>query len=267
MENANKALMMAASTIIAVMLFAVFVLFIKNISVWPEEQGDLLSTEQRAKFNEEYQVYQKSMMYGVDVISCLNKAYSNNVKYDDAGAYKADEDKLYGYYINVKVKMKNTLTESIEVRAIKDVGETQILNDTSQIKDDDGTALTFEKAGFKINENMLTKWDKDTVLCYNMTATPDDTNTLKGGTTYALLHENDNNRVPLERLLKLSNHEKQIVKNTTLDDDNKKHANNGWTVITWNTVLNDFKKRRFTCKDMEYNEHTGLVNLIVFEEI
>ena len=60
MENANKALVMAGSTLLAVMLFAVFTFFIKEISIWPEAQDEMLSTEQRTNFNEEYEVYEKS---------------------------------------------------------------------------------------------------------------------------------------------------------------------------------------------------------------
>ena len=52
-----------------------------------------------------------------------------------------------------------------------------------------------------------------------------------------------------------------VVKNTTNKDYTK------WTQIIWKTVLYDLKNRKFKCTDLKYNESTGRVNEIVFEEI
>ena len=81
MENASKALTIAASTLLGVMILVVIVYFFNNISAWPKQQDDMETAEQIAKFNKEYEVYDKKMMYGVDVIYCLNKDKSNYEKY------------------------------------------------------------------------------------------------------------------------------------------------------------------------------------------
>ena len=80
MENAAKALGIAAGVLLAVILMSLIAYFFSNLSEWPQQQDDMESAEQLAKFNKEYEVYEKSQMYGVDVISCLNKAKSNNEK-------------------------------------------------------------------------------------------------------------------------------------------------------------------------------------------
>lgn len=41
----------------------------------------------------------------------------------------------------------------------------------------------------------------------------------------------------------------------------------GWTQVVWETVLYDLKNRKFKCTDLTYNDATGRVNEIVFEEI
>ena len=78
MENAVKALEMAAGVLLGVILMAAVAYFFTQISSWPEREDEVVSSEQLAKFNQEYEVYNKSKMYGVDVLSCLNKVISNN---------------------------------------------------------------------------------------------------------------------------------------------------------------------------------------------
>ena len=83
MENAARALEIAAGVLIGVLLMALIVYFFKTMGEWPQQQDDMMSSEQTSKFNLEYEVYGKKGMYGVDVISCLNKAKDNNDKYLD----------------------------------------------------------------------------------------------------------------------------------------------------------------------------------------
>lgn len=129
MENANKALIMAASTLIGVMLFSLFVMFIQNISIWPETEDEILSSDQKSAFNAEYEVYQKSAMYGVDVISCLNKALSNNEKYAEGESFLSGLAYGEQYLIDVEITLINPISESIEVRAMNEAHkEVQIFN-------------------------------------------------------------------------------------------------------------------------------------------
>ena len=124
MENAAKALEIAAGVLIGVLLMALIVYFFKSAGEWPQQEEDMASVEQVAKFNLEYEVYNKKGMYGVDVISCLNKAKDNNDK------YFGDQSKLgfltegrhpKEYVIDVFVKLKDSkLYESIEVKYIDD---------------------------------------------------------------------------------------------------------------------------------------------------
>lgn len=134
MENAAKALEMAAGVLLGVILMALVAYFFTQISSWPQNEEDIMSREQLAKFNLEYEVYNKSKMYGVDVISCLNKVISNNEKYAQGGAFLGgnaslgDYKQRENYWINVKLKLKKnkddknvsavsgtTLYETIEV--------------------------------------------------------------------------------------------------------------------------------------------------------
>ena len=81
MENATKALLMASGTLIGVMLVALMMYFFRSLSPFEETRQKTEETDQITAFNEEYTAYEKKLMYGVDLISVLNKANSNNEKY------------------------------------------------------------------------------------------------------------------------------------------------------------------------------------------
>ena len=48
---------------------------------------------------------------------------------------------------------------------------------------------------------------------------------------------------------------------------NRKDNLTEWSSMTWETALYDFKKRRFTCEDMHYNDETGQIDIIIFKEV
>ena len=81
MENATKALLIAAGTLFGVMLLALMAYFFRTLSPFEYQRQHSEEAEQITAFNTEYDAYNKRIMYGVDLISVLNKAKSNNEKY------------------------------------------------------------------------------------------------------------------------------------------------------------------------------------------
>ena len=262
MENASKALLIAGSTLMAVILITIFVVFIGEISIWPQTEDQIENTEQIATFNAEYETYQKSAMYGVDVISCLNKAKSNNEKYEEGGST------LDRYQINVIVTIKEALTESITVTAIQSLAsggykETSVLGNSDIVENTSGVDLALKDV-FDINEaNQLTNFGRNNSLKYNMSNTSSGMNI---GHPYELTAPDK----VLEKLLKHSNNIKQIVKNKEDDANyiyNASENSYGWSTATWTTYLYNFKQKRFKCVNLEYSSTTGRVNKLEFEEI
>ena len=74
MESANKAIIMAFGMLVAVMIMSTIAFMFTKLKALPTQDDEIESVEQLQKFNQEYEVYDKKIMYGVDVISCLNKA-------------------------------------------------------------------------------------------------------------------------------------------------------------------------------------------------
>ena len=117
MENAARALEMAAGVLLGVMLFALVAYFFNSISSSPEQEDDIVTAEQLALFNKEFEVYDKNKMYGVDVISCLNKIKSYDDKYVQGKDATLFTGVAYGkkFAINAKVKINTQLKETVEL--------------------------------------------------------------------------------------------------------------------------------------------------------
>ena len=87
MENATKALLIAAGVLIAIIIITMLVMMFKNIAGIRNAEAEKLETEQIAKFNAGYEAYYKSIMYGVDVITLANKVAENNINNSDSETY------------------------------------------------------------------------------------------------------------------------------------------------------------------------------------
>ena len=125
MENASKALEIAAGVMLGVLIMSLIAYFFTSISSWPEQEDNKKELEQTAKFNLEYEVYDKKGMYGADVISCLSKAVNNNEKYYDGGSFLSGQKYGEKYWVNVYVNLNSCLKEEIYVyHYTKTVGAT-----------------------------------------------------------------------------------------------------------------------------------------------
>ena len=82
MENASKALVMAGGILIALMIIAVLVYMIQNVSDYYQNKDQLKEQDQIVEFNKEFESYEKTLMRGVDLITVINKANSYNKKVD-----------------------------------------------------------------------------------------------------------------------------------------------------------------------------------------
>lgn len=78
MENAAKGLLMAGGMILAIIVISIFIYGYTNITHLAESKQDEESLKEIEKFNEPYLAFNKTAMYGTDVISILNLAISNN---------------------------------------------------------------------------------------------------------------------------------------------------------------------------------------------
>ena len=268
MENAAKALEIAAGVLLAVIIMSLIAYFFVQISSWPKTQDEMETAEQLSKFNLEYEVYQKSAMYGVDVISCLNKSRSNNEKYAEGGSFLVGSSYNSPYYIDVYVHLESNLKESLEVYYMSNNKNLERFEGTN---DSQKKGITMGNAGFKFKSdytsfatttpldpktNDLTDPSRFMVKSGGENVNLDSIGlsqnyySLRGsdGKLYELLNQSGNNM-------------QQIITNTTGKNYDI------WTKAIWKTALYDFKTKRFKCDYIGYSEETGRVNRNYFSEL
>ncbi len=88
MENASKALMIAGGVLIAVIIITLLVYMFSSMSNIFKSEDEIKKVEEIEAYNKEYESYNKKLLRGADIISLLNKAISNNKKYDNLDEYR-----------------------------------------------------------------------------------------------------------------------------------------------------------------------------------
>lgn len=78
MENATKALEMAAGVLIALMIIGVCVYAYNNLSEQKNIEQSSTRAQQAADFNKSYEVYNQDSLYGSEVLSLANKVVDYN---------------------------------------------------------------------------------------------------------------------------------------------------------------------------------------------
>ena len=70
MDNIAKALQIAGGVLIAVIIMSLVSYFFSSIGLWPMEQDQVEDVEQLAKFNLEYEIYDKKGMCKSNTKDC-----------------------------------------------------------------------------------------------------------------------------------------------------------------------------------------------------
>ena len=81
MENATKALLIAGGVLIAIIILSMFLMMYNRVSEMRNAQEEQKKIEQLMAYNAQFEVYNKKLMYGADVITLINKVVENNKKY------------------------------------------------------------------------------------------------------------------------------------------------------------------------------------------
>ena len=266
MENASKALIIAGAIMLSVMIVSLLVYTGKSFGLIAKAEQDAKLTEDKKNFNLQYEVYDKTLMYGTDVLSCLNKAQSNNQKYVNQNYYGTENlgpEYRQEYLIDVEVVLKKPIQETITVYKLGNSGK--------KVQLTTGEEATPKTKMFKNNHFVLPRLDwyyfdngkvrkgsssqnsyaevlwknSSAVLNYNLKTTTIDTKLNAG--TYNLLNEvGDANIGKLSALLSTATTVEQTILNKSYGDETiSGSSSNDWYSATWKTAAYDFKTRKF----------------------
>lgn len=296
MENASKALYIAGSLLIALLVISLLVYTFNNLGGVEEQKDEIAYEESITAFNREYEAFNKKIMYGVDVISCINKAVSNNEKYvkeinGKYGSWASGGASGEEAVIDIQVLLKNDLKESFQIYHMNDKHKESKLYKSSVdnvIKDFQNNAYFGNKVKtfFDItNTDILTVVEDKTIQDVFGNASnfvtfkeftlgleemaKQNTSRIDGKTYYTMdlldiskrgvVSVIENSPQSLSNLVARAT-ELEIVKVNDVSDSKV------WSSIKWTTVLADFKKRKFECYEINYNEDTGRIDNIIFKE-
>lgn len=159
MENAARALEIAGGVLIALLIISLFVYMFNQVSYHQATQNQNLETQKLEAFNKTYEAYNKSILYGADVISVINMARSNNyLETMNGDPYDATD----ANYINVTFKLNEdiiTKIVAVELGETVDEGEVIQLTDGSLAEETrlDAKDSTGNQIEYTISDDELMK--------------------------------------------------------------------------------------------------------------
>lgn len=280
MENAAYAFKMAAGVLLAVLLVTIMTYVLNTYRDTQKTILDAKVTESIAQYNEQFRAYEKAQMYGTDVLSCLNLAYSMNVEnrvWDTSGIsgtsriISNNDSGIDERAITVVVRMKQDkpLQSTIKLYGYTNgVGETPVgIGKGSQIQSE----KTIEDIlGKNTNEAEVFKRSfKNIGLGTNLSAIGGNETSSSGITELKIGPVNggkftEKDHKNMVEQIKMVNLSKVNRRNSEFDNDK-----NNWTRFEWKTVADDLKTRHFKWVKEEsgVENDTGRINKIVFQEI
>ena len=90
MENASKALIMAGSVLIALMIIGALMLMFGNLTSYQETDTQGTRSAQITEFNQQFETYNRDNVRGSDLYSLLNKVIDYNRRQSSAGTGATD---------------------------------------------------------------------------------------------------------------------------------------------------------------------------------
>ncbi len=132
MENVSEALKMGAGMLMAVLLIVLLVYMFGSISNLENTKSDKEIQEQNSEFNQRFLAFDRTSMYGTDVISAIGLAISNNKIYNQSihanplGNYEPNAD--YSMNIEFEIKQNIISRKTEEVYKLEDINGDGILD-------------------------------------------------------------------------------------------------------------------------------------------
>lgn len=242
MENATKALTIAASVLIAVVILGALLLTFNSLSSYQNTNTKNTREAQVIEFNNQYEIFNRKEVRGSDLYSLLNKVVDyNRRKSTDVG--KEDDE---GKYIAYK-----SMTVSYDLK-----------NQKSDFTFD-GTSRIFKQNDMTVNLttskiNQFTQLVTQRVDEIGQIADEDGLQNLVVGISNLFGKTNEQDK---EKAIKLwnNNAKTKVTKYEELNTDYNRDA-----IYTYYEFI-QFKRAIFECKNVEYDDGTGRIISMSFD--
>ena len=242
--NMSQALKMAGGILIAIIIISTLTYFFREITPSQQQIEDIEALEQTAEFNKQYEVYNKSLMLGIDIISVINKAYSNNVAYIEAYGYS--EEIKDNYLIDIQLNGGIELEQTLDLRLVTWVDD--------RVKEKSINVSDLESESKSDLNNLIGDEPKDEwehLILSDGICLIDNSNDYTTDVIY------DNIILNIES--------KKIFNNNF--NNNEEERKEDWTRAIFETYAYNLKTKKFKCIGIENSKITGRIIKMTFEEI
>lgn len=107
MENASKALIMAGSVLIALLIIGALLLMFNNLSSYQETDTQSTKEAQVIEFNNQYETYNRKNVRGSELYSLMNRVVDYNKRKSTKGTGKNEEGQYLAYApMTIEVDLK-----------------------------------------------------------------------------------------------------------------------------------------------------------------
>ena len=259
MENASKALIMAGSVLIALMIIGALVLTFGNLTSYQESNVDSTRTAQIAEYNNQFETYNREDVRGSDLYSLLNKVIDYNRRQSSAGTGTGDTGDEMAY---TPMEISFSFPSGHPITDIAADGRNNLLITKSSYTISEKTATattnTFEADVKGKVDDLEDAYGQNSLT--NLT-----TNLTK------IFVDSVSDADEEARVVKNFNDASRVVKIQSFSDIDSK-SNKGQ--LSGSTIRNDvytyyeyvqFKRAYFDCTDVAYDNQTGRITKMVFE--
>ena len=146
MENATKALLIAAGVLIGIMVISLGVSLYASLGSYVDSTKEQLAANELDKFNTQFLKYANISVGIQDVVTVANIAYENNKNLGDING-EANENNLY-VAVNVKYKGNQQLNN---IQQTINSQEANVWNSSKLLSEDDREQTNYYTADIKIS--------------------------------------------------------------------------------------------------------------------
>ena len=251
MENASKALIMAGSVLIALLVVGALVLMFSNLTSYQNSNEKATKDEQITKFNQEYSTYNRKDVRGNELYSLINRVVDYNRRESTAGTLNKNDETWAD-------KGATIAFEPMEVEF--KISE----KDKKNISADHSTNRLINQTSWDINGNTNTFTIKQKVDGLEKEFGQDSLTNLVNGMSEIFINTNDQNE-QMEAINKFNSACKS--KSLRLTDWKKRIGPDGdytKAVYTYYEYI-QFKRLHFNWSGVTYSQKTGRIIQLSFE--
>lgn len=242
MENASKALIMAGSVLIAIMIIGALLLMFNSLSSYQNTEIQNEREAQTLAFNNQFSTYNRDNVRGSELYSLLNKVVDYNRRKSTEGTGTSDEGQYLAYEpMKVTFKIETNKLEKFYAPEVEDMKQKKHLIPSSCMVD--SITNDFDKV-----YNAIKKLEAD----YGA----ETLNNLV--TAFTSIYYEDDDANAISKFNNACKNQNKLVSSRT---DINKH----FEKICQYYEYVQFKRAKFNCTSAKYSEKTGRIIEMNFE--